>query len=134
MEEQIFQIRTDLTALNEAVLAIRSEIKKVIVGQDDMVKLILAALLIPAIVFAHWRRKLLFPNVLKDGVYFLLPSLLIYFLSIIVYVNLYLPSLYKITDLLNTDLFDLGAFYNRITEMTGQFLLAGSVSTSCIAS
>ncbi len=45
MEEQIFQTRTDLTALNEAVLAIRSEIKKVIVGQDDMVKLILAALL-----------------------------------------------------------------------------------------
>ena len=45
MEEQIFQTRTDLTALNKAVLAIRSEIKKVIVGQDDMVKLILAALL-----------------------------------------------------------------------------------------
>ncbi|MET0392508.1 MAG: MoxR family ATPase [Chitinophagaceae bacterium] len=45
MEEQVFQQRTDLTALNEAVLAIRSEIKKVIVGQDEMVKLILAALL-----------------------------------------------------------------------------------------
>lgn len=45
MEEQLFQPRTDLTALNEAVLAIRSEIKKVIVGQDEMVKLILAALL-----------------------------------------------------------------------------------------
>jgi len=45
MEEQIFQPRTDLTALNEAVLAIRSEIQKVIVGQDEMVKLILAALL-----------------------------------------------------------------------------------------
>jgi len=45
MEEQIFQPRTDLTALNEAVTAIRSEIQKVIVGQDEMVKLILAALL-----------------------------------------------------------------------------------------
>jgi len=45
MEEQLFRPRTDLTALNEAVLAIRSEIKKVIVGQDEMVKLILAALL-----------------------------------------------------------------------------------------
>ena len=45
MEEQIFQPRTDLTALNEAVLAIRGEIQKVIVGQDEMVKLILAALL-----------------------------------------------------------------------------------------
>lgn len=45
MEEELFQPRTDLTALNEAVLAIRSEIQKVIVGQDEMVKLILAALL-----------------------------------------------------------------------------------------
>jgi len=45
MEEQIFQPRTDLTALNEAVLSIRNEIKKIIVGQDDMVKLIITALL-----------------------------------------------------------------------------------------
>jgi len=45
MEEQIFQQRTDLTALNEAVLSIRNEIKKIIVGQDEMVKLIIAALL-----------------------------------------------------------------------------------------
>lgn len=45
MEEPIFQQRTDMTALNHAVLAIRSEIKKIIVGQDEMVKLIIAALL-----------------------------------------------------------------------------------------
>jgi MoxR-like ATPase len=45
MEEQLFQPRTDLTALNEAVMSIRREIQKVIVGQDEMVKLILAALL-----------------------------------------------------------------------------------------
>src|SRR5215831_14086603 len=43
--EQIFQQRTDLTALNQAVLSIRNEIKKLIVGQDEMVKLIIAALL-----------------------------------------------------------------------------------------
>ena len=45
MEEQLFQQRTDLSALQEAVLSIRSEIGKVIVGQDEMVKLVLAALL-----------------------------------------------------------------------------------------
>ncbi len=45
MDEQIFQQRTDLTALNNAVLSIRNEIKKIIVGQDEMVKLIIAALL-----------------------------------------------------------------------------------------
>lgn len=41
----MFQQRTDLTALNEAVMSIRGEIKKIIVGQDEMVKLIIAALL-----------------------------------------------------------------------------------------
>ncbi len=45
MEEQLFQQRTDLTELNQAVLSIHNEIKKVIVGQDEMVKLIIAALL-----------------------------------------------------------------------------------------
>jgi len=45
MEEQIFQQRTDLTALNHAVMSIRNEIKKIIVGQDEMVKLIITALL-----------------------------------------------------------------------------------------
>lgn len=45
MEEHIFQTRTDLTALNQAVMSIRQQIKKIIVGQDEMVKLIIAALL-----------------------------------------------------------------------------------------
>jgi MoxR-like ATPase len=45
MEEQLFEQRTDLSELNEAVLSIRSEIKKIIVGQDEMVTLIIAALL-----------------------------------------------------------------------------------------
>ncbi|HYM94758.1 MAG TPA: MoxR family ATPase [Chitinophagaceae bacterium] len=45
MEEQLFQQRTDLTLLNQSVLSIHNEIKKIIVGQDEMVKLIIAALL-----------------------------------------------------------------------------------------
>ncbi len=45
MEEQLFEQRTDLTYLSEAVLQLRQQIKKVIVGQDEMVKLIVAALL-----------------------------------------------------------------------------------------
>src|SRR5919205_3799482 len=44
-EQQIFEQRTDLTELNEAVQSIRQELKKVIVGQDEMVKLIITALL-----------------------------------------------------------------------------------------
>ncbi len=45
MQDPLFENRTDLTQLNEAVLSITDEIRKVIVGQDEMVKLIITALL-----------------------------------------------------------------------------------------
>lgn len=45
MEENIFQPRTDLSALENAVISLKKEIGKVIVGQDQMVELLLAALL-----------------------------------------------------------------------------------------
>ena len=45
METQLFEQRTDLTQLNEAVMSVREQIKKIIVGQDEMVKLIITALL-----------------------------------------------------------------------------------------
>lgn len=46
MEEQsFFRQRTDLSELNQAVMSIRNEIKKIIVGQDEMVRLIITALL-----------------------------------------------------------------------------------------
>ena len=45
MEDQIFENRIDLSALNQAVTDISGEIKKIIVGQDEMVRLIITALL-----------------------------------------------------------------------------------------
>jgi MoxR-like ATPase len=45
MEEQVFQTRTDLTELSAAVEDLRRQIKKIIVGQDEMVRLIVTALL-----------------------------------------------------------------------------------------
>ena len=45
METELFEQRTDLMMLNEAVVSVREQIKKVIVGQDEMVKLIITALL-----------------------------------------------------------------------------------------
>jgi len=45
VEEQIFSVRTDLSQLNEAVLSVRQQIKKIIIGQDEMVRLIIAALI-----------------------------------------------------------------------------------------
>lgn len=45
MEDQVFEQRTDLSALSTAEESIRTEIRKIIIGQDEMVKLIIAGLL-----------------------------------------------------------------------------------------
>src|ERR1700712_1916735 len=45
MEENLFQERSAITELNEALNAIRSEISKVIVGQHQLVELLLIGLL-----------------------------------------------------------------------------------------
>ncbi len=45
MEVQTFEPRTDLSALHEAIAAIKAEIAKVIVGQHQMVDLLMAGLL-----------------------------------------------------------------------------------------
>ncbi|MBD0277601.1 MAG: magnesium chelatase, partial [Flavisolibacter sp.] len=45
METQVFEQRTDLAKLHTAVEAVREQIQKIIVGQDEMVKLIITALL-----------------------------------------------------------------------------------------
>lgn len=88
--------------------------------------LILAALVIPVILFHHWNRKS-FPGGFKNAVYFLLPAVLVYLLSITIYIGYYLPSLYKVDSLLNADLINLQPFYQRLSEMTGKLLLAGNV-------
>src|SRR5690349_24869380 len=44
-EQQLFQQRTDLSGLHTAVENLKTEIAKVIVGQDQMVELLLAAIL-----------------------------------------------------------------------------------------
>src|SRR5690606_5261406 len=45
MEENIFENRVDLTALNESVKKIREEIAHVIVGQQEMVDLLITSIL-----------------------------------------------------------------------------------------
>ncbi|MBA3972549.1 MAG: MoxR family ATPase [Bacteroidetes bacterium] len=45
MEEQVFQNRVDLSGLQQAVSNIKKEINKIIVGQDDMIELLVAAIL-----------------------------------------------------------------------------------------
>jgi len=45
MEEQVFHNRVDLNDLQHAVSSIKAEVGKIIVGQDDMIELLIAAIL-----------------------------------------------------------------------------------------
>lgn len=45
MEENIFEERTNLSLLHQAVISINTEIRKIIVGQDDMIRMLIAAIL-----------------------------------------------------------------------------------------
>ncbi|MES2591530.1 MAG: MoxR family ATPase [Bacteroidota bacterium] len=45
MEEPTFKNRTDLSLLQQSVNSIKQEINKIIVGQDDMIELLIAAIL-----------------------------------------------------------------------------------------
>lgn len=45
MEEQVFQNRVDLSGLQQAVGNIKNEVNKIIVGQDSMIELLIAAVL-----------------------------------------------------------------------------------------
>ncbi len=45
MEEELFEQRTDVGELSGAIMQLQAEIKKVIVGQEEMVRLIMAAIL-----------------------------------------------------------------------------------------
>ena len=45
MEEQLFEERTNLNELNAAVEKLKEEVAKVIIGQENMVELLLVALL-----------------------------------------------------------------------------------------
>ena len=45
MEEQVFQNRVDLSGLQNAVSDIKREVNKIIVGQDEMIELLIAAIL-----------------------------------------------------------------------------------------
>jgi MoxR-like ATPase len=45
MEEEIFEQRTDLSALNDAVARIKETLAKIIVGQQDTIDLLIAGIL-----------------------------------------------------------------------------------------
>jgi hypothetical protein len=88
--------------------------------------LILATVLSTAILFHHWKRRSVVRKTVTDVLYFILPAVVIYLLTITIYINLYLPSSYNMDSLLNKNPLNFGPFYRRLTDMTQELLLGGN--------
>lgn len=86
--------------------------------------LILACLMVPAIVWHHWRNKTGIVKGLVSSAFFTGPSVLAYIISISIFINRYLPVQYNIGELVNSNLLDLSPFFTRFSEINEKLLFS----------
>ncbi|HEU4470402.1 MAG TPA: glycosyltransferase family 39 protein, partial [Flavisolibacter sp.] len=84
--------------------------------------LILACLIAPALLWHHvknWHsgRRLLF-----SGLFWILPSVMAYLLSVTVYINLYLPAQYNVEGLVNKNLLNLKPLFDRFSAINSSLI------------
>jgi hypothetical protein len=113
-------------SLGERKLLVLSAILMGIATYIRSETLILAAVLSTAILFLHWKRRSVVKKIVTDVLYFILPALVIYLLTITIYINFYLPSSYNVDSVLNKNPLNFGPFYRRLTDMTQELLLGGN--------
>lgn len=74
---------------------------------------VLAGSLVTVILWNGFRGKKGIKSMLKNTVVFLLPTILVYVISITVYINLYLPLRYSVSEQVNSDLFNMMNLLDR---------------------
>lgn len=79
--------------------------------------LVLGGMLIPAILWYDMRKKNGLRGMISSVIYFLLPSVIFYFLTVYVYINFYLPVQYDIDGLVNKDLLNLQPLITRFFDI-----------------
>ncbi|WP_207512995.1 hypothetical protein [Longitalea luteola] len=86
--------------------------------------LILAFLMVPAIVWYHWKNKTGIVKGLMSSAFFGVPSVLAYIISVSVYINRYLPVKYNIEGQVNKNLGDLSPFFDRFSEINSKLIFS----------
>lgn len=86
--------------------------------------LVLAALALPLIAWQLLKQKANVKMQLRTALSFLWPSVLLYVISIPVYINYYLPVKYHVPDLINTHLFNLAPLYKRWWAMNRELIFS----------
>jgi hypothetical protein len=86
--------------------------------------LVLAILFLPVILLSQRRKKDSFTKIVKANVYFLLPSLLGYYLTAQLYIKYYLPVHYDIGGLVNDHLSDLHPLFQRYSDIVSHLMIS----------
>ena len=86
--------------------------------------LILACLMVPAIVWYHWKNKTGIVKGLVSSAFFVVPSVLSYVISVSIYINRYLPMKYNIQGLVNKDLGNLSPFFDRFSDINSKLIFS----------
>jgi len=81
-------------------------------------------LLLPLIVFNQVKRKMGVARSLYASFLFLFPALLLYIISVPVYINFYLPVPYPISEQINKDLTNLQPFFRRLADMNSELIFS----------
>lgn len=84
--------------------------------------LILAGLLLPAVLVHHLKSKDHPGRIIRSGAWMMVPSVILYFLSITLYFNYYLPVKYDVQGLVNTNLMDLSPVWQRLKQMNSRLI------------
>lgn len=86
--------------------------------------LILACLMVPAIIWYHWKNKTGIVKGLLSSAYFVVPSVLSYVISVSIYINRYLPVKYNIQGQVNKNLGDLSPFFDRFSQINSELIFS----------
>jgi hypothetical protein len=84
--------------------------------------LILACLMVPGIMWYHWRNKSGIVKGLLSSAWFVAPPVLSYLITVSIYLNKYLPVKYSIQGQVNNNLGDLSPLFNRFSDINSKLI------------
>ena len=85
---------------------------------------ILGCLISLVIIWYYVKRNSSWKNIITQLLLFIVPSLLIYLLSVSVYIHFYLPVQYNVRELVNTNLFNIPYLFVRFADINSKLIFS----------
>ncbi|WP_295125663.1 hypothetical protein [uncultured Chitinophaga sp.] len=86
--------------------------------------LVLAAMLVPAILFTQWQWKESIKQMAITVVIFMVSSFLLYYIPQTFYIKYYLPAQYDVSGLIRSDIFNLQPLWQRFKDMNSELMFS----------